>query len=99
METNKLILFFVLIGLVACKKPVTSEPDHITITKFPIKERVDISTIKTDSVILAPEKIYQLIMKVNLACIPSFLVTRNLKENKDAKSIISILFPIHIEIK
>jgi|SRR5690554_1161500 len=58
METNKLILFFVLIGLVACKKPVTSEPDHITITKFPIKEKVDISTIKTDSVILAPEKIF-----------------------------------------
>lgn len=58
METNKLILLFLLISLVACKKPVTSEPNITTITKFPIKENVDISIINTDSVILAPEKIF-----------------------------------------
>ncbi|MDR0422787.1 MAG: TolB-like 6-bladed beta-propeller domain-containing protein [Proteiniphilum sp.] len=58
MKTNKLILLFALPGFMACKKTVILEPDLTTVTEFPMKKETKVSVIKTDSIILAPEKIF-----------------------------------------
>lgn len=58
MKTIKFILLIMFIVAVSCNKTATSKQKFITVTDFPEKRESEISVLKTEPIILAPEKIF-----------------------------------------